>query len=342
MSALVGGIEAGGTKFVCALGTGPDDIRDEIRYPTTTPGETISRAVEYFRDAQRRYGQLAAIGVASFGPVDPNPASPTFGYITSTPKPGWRDTEFAGVLRRELGLPVGFDTDVNVAALGEATWGAAQGLDTFLYLTIGTGIGGGGLMGGRLMHGLLHPEMGHIRVPHDWTADPFAGVCPFHGDCLEGLASGPAIESRWGRPAAELEPDHPAWNLESQYLAFALVNFICTLSPQRIILGGGVMDQTQLFPLIRTKVQELLADYIRAEAILAGIDQYIVPPGLGNRSGVLGAIALAQQTAGGASSRSSQDVRGVRTSWSASDLSPLSLILSFLFFVRLVVLPLAG
>jgi fructokinase len=301
MNALVGGIEAGGTKFVCALGTGPDDIRDEIRYPTTTPAETISRAVEYFRDAQRRYGQLAAIGIASFGPVDPNPASPTFGYITSTPKPGWRDTEFAGVLRRELGLPVGFDTDVNVAALGEATWGAAQGLDTFLYLTIGTGIGGGGLMGGQLMHGLLHPEMGHIRVPHDGTADSFAGVCPFHGDCLEGLASGPAIERRWGRPATELDPGHPAWNLESQYLALALVNFICTLSPQRIILGGGVMDQPQLFPRIRTKVQTLLADYIRAEPILSGIDNYIVPPGLGNRSGALGAIALAQrQVAAGA------------------------------------------
>ena len=298
MSVLVGGIEAGGTKFVCAVGTGPDDIRDEIRYPTTTPSETIWRAIEYFRDAQRRYGPLAAIGIASFGPVDPNPASPTFGYITSTPKPGWRDTEFAGVVRRELGLPVGFDTDVNVAAVGEATWGAAQGLDTFLYLTIGTGIGGGGLVGGQLMHGLLHPEMGHIRVPHDHTADPFAGVCPFHGDCLEGLAAGPAIEARWGRTAADLAPDHPAWRLEAQYLAFALVNFVCTLSPQRIILGGGVMDQQQLFPWIRNKVQELLADYVRADAILAGIDDYIVSPGLGNRSGVLGAIALAQRQLG--------------------------------------------
>ncbi len=197
-------------------------------------------------------------------------------------------------------MQVGFDTDVNVAAVGEAEWGAAQGLDTFLYLTIGTGIGGGGLVGGQLMHGLVHPEMGHIRVPHDMTADPFAGVCPFHGDCLEGLASGPAIESRWGRPAAELQPDHPAWDLEAQYLALALVNFICTLSPQRIIMGGGVMDQTQLFPLIRGKVQSLLADYIRAEAILARIDQYIVPPGLGNRSGVLGAIALAQRQVGDA------------------------------------------
>lgn len=294
MNPLVGGIEAGGTKFVCAVGTGPDDIRDEIRYPTTTPGETIFRAIEYFRDARGRFGPLAAIGIASFGPVDPNPASPTFGYITSTPKPGWLDTDFAGVVRRELGLPVGLDTDVNVAAVGEATWGAAQGLDTFLYLTIGTGIGGGGLVGGQLMHGLLHPEMGHIRIPHDRTADPFAGSCPFHGDCLEGLAAGPAIEARWGCSAADLPPDHPAWQLEAQYLAFALVNFVCTLSPQRIILGGGVMDQQHLFPWIRVKVQELLADYVRAAAIQTAIDSYIVPPGLGNRSGVLGAIALAQ------------------------------------------------
>jgi fructokinase len=297
MKPFVGGIEAGGTKFVCAVGTGPDDIRDEIRYPTTTPAETILRAVDYFRDAQRRHGPLAAVGIASFGPVDPNPASPTFGYITSTPKPGWRDTEFAGVLRRELGVPVGFDTDVNVAALGEATWGAAQGLDTFLYLTIGTGIGGGGLIGGHLIHGLLHPEMGHIRLPHDRTTDPFAGSCPFHGDCLEGLASGPAIEARWGCPATELAPDHPAWSLEAHYLALALVNFICTLSPQRIILGGGVMDQEQLFPLIRSNVQELLASYIRADAVLGGIERYIVPPGLSNRSGVLGAIALGQNQA---------------------------------------------
>lgn len=299
MKPVVGGIEAGGTKFVCAVGSGPDDIRDEIRYPTTAPAETIARAVEYFREAQRRHGPLAAVGIASFGPVDPNPASSTFGYITSTPKPGWRDTEFAGVLRRELGLPVGFDTDVNVAALGEATWGAAQGLDTFLYLTIGTGIGGGGLVGGQLMHGLIHPEMGHIRLPHDWHADPFPGSCPFHGDCLEGLAAGPAIEARWDRPATELAPDHPAWELEARYLALALVNYICTLSPQRIILGGGVMDQTQLFPLIRANVQTLLGQYIRAEAVLAGIDRYIVPPGLGNRSGVLGAIALGQRQAGG-------------------------------------------
>ncbi len=299
MKPLFGGIEAGGTKFVCAVGTGPDDVRDEVRFPTTTPAETLARAAEYFREVQQRVGAISALGIASFGPVDPNPSSPTFGYITSTPKPGWRNTEFAGALRRELNVPVLFDTDVNVAAWGERVWGAAQGLDTFLYLTIGTGIGGGGLSAGRLMHGLIHPEMGHIRLPRDHDADPFAGVCPFHGDCLEGLASGLAIEARWGCPATSLPPDHPAWKLEAEYLALALVNFVCTLSPQRIILGGGVMDQSHLFPLIRTRVQTLLADYIQAEAVLHKIDQFIVPPGLGNRSGVLGAIALARSATEG-------------------------------------------
>lgn len=293
MSRLVGGIEAGGTKFVCAVGSGPDDIRDEVRFPTTSPEETIDRAVQFFQDQQTRHGELSAIGIASFGPVDPNPASPTFGYITSTPKPGWQNSEFAGRVHRALGVPVGFDTDVNVAALGEARWGAAQGLDSFIYLTVGTGIGGGGLIRGQMMHGLIHPEMGHIRPPHDRQADPYPGCCPFHGDCLEGLASGPAIEERWGQPADSLPADHPAWPLEADYLGLALASFICTLSPQRIILGGGVMEQEQLFPLIRDRVQQLLADYIQAPEILQEIDRYIVPPALGNQAGVLGAMALA-------------------------------------------------
>lgn len=295
MTSLVGGIEAGGTKFVCAVGSGPDDLREEIRFPTTTPGETLGRAVQFFRDQQQIRGPLAAVGIASFGPVEPDPHSPSFGFITTTPKPGWRDTDFAGCMRRELNLPVGFDTDVNVAAIGEARWGAAQGLSSFVYLTIGTGIGGGALIDGRPLHGLIHPEMGHIRLPHDRNGDPFAGSCPFHGDCLEGLASGPAIEKRWGKPAKELPPDHPAWDLESHYLALAIVNFICTLSPQRIVLGGGVMSQQHLFPLIRNKVQLNLAGYVQSPEILERIDDYIVPPGLGHRSGILGAIALAQQ-----------------------------------------------
>lgn len=294
MSDVYGGIEAGGTKFVCAVGTGPDDLRAEVRFPTTTPAETIGRAIAFLEE----HLPLAAVGIASFGPLNPDTGSSTFGYITSTPKPGWADTDFAGAIRRALDVPVGFDTDVNVAALGEHRWGAAQGLNTFIYLTIGTGIGGGGMVNGELMHGLIHPEMGHIRIPHDRANDPYAGHCPYHGDCLEGLAAGPALEERWGQPPATLPADHPAWELEAHYLALALNNFICTLSPQRIVMGGGVMEQPHLFRLVRQKVQALLNDYVQAPEILERIDDYIVPPGLGGRAGVLGAIALAERVAG--------------------------------------------
>ncbi len=291
--ALYGGIEAGGTKFVCAVGTGPGDLRAEMRFPTTTPEETIGRAIDYFKE-QAQQEPVAAIGIASFGPVDPNPVSPTFGYITATPKPDWSQTDFARTVGRAVGVPVGFDTDVNVAALGEYRWGAAQGLDTFIYLTIGTGLGGGGLVNGKLMHGLIHPEMGHVRLPRH-PDDPYPGACPFHGDCLEGMAAGPALQGRWGQRAETLPLDHPAWEIEAHYLAYGLVNFICTLSPQRIILGGGVMDQAHLFPLVRRKTVELLNGYVQSPQILEQIDRYIVPPGLGNKAGVLGAIALAEQ-----------------------------------------------
>ncbi|HEX7973329.1 MAG TPA: ROK family protein [Anaerolineales bacterium] len=292
---LYGGVEAGGTKFVCAVGTGPDDIRAEARFPTTTPAETLGQTIDFFRKKQAAH-PLAAVGIGAFGPMDPNPASPTYGYITSTPKPGWSQTDFAGTVRRALGIPVGWDTDVNVAALGEFTWGAARGLDTFLYLTIGTGIGGGGLSNGKLQHGLIHPEMGHIRIPHDLQKDPYPGRCPYHGDCFEGLACGPVLQDRWGQRAENLPPEHPAWSLEAHYLALALMNYACTLSPQRIILGGGVMGQARLYPMVRRELQELLNGYIVSQAILKDIDHYVVPPGLGNRSGVLGAIALARQS----------------------------------------------
>lgn len=287
MTTLYGAIEAGGTKFVCAVGTAPDDLR-AARFPTTTPDETLARAIEFFR-AQPR---IAALGIGAFGPIDLQRASPTYGYITTTPKLSWRSTDLVGALARALGVPIVFDTDVNAAALGEQRWGAARGLDTFIYLTIGTGIGGGGMVSGKLLHGLIHPEMGHIRVPHDWTRDPFPGACPFHGDCLEGLAAGPALEKRWGARAETLPADHPAWELQAHYLALALVNYICTLSPQRIILGGGVMEQRQLFPLIRRVTQQLLNGYVQSPVILEDIDAYIVPPALGKRAGVLGALAL--------------------------------------------------
>ena len=289
--AMFGGIEAGGTKFVCIVGSGPDDIRRETRFPTTTPDETIQKAIDFF---QEQGEPLAAVGIAAFGPLDPDLKSPDYGKITTTPKPGWAYADIGGRVSRALGIPLGFDTDVNGAALGEHRWGAARGLDTFVYFTIGTGIGGGGMVGGKLMHGLIHPEMGHIRIPHDLARDPYPGHCPFHGDCWEGLACGPAIESRWGVRGEKLAANHPAWDLEAEYLAQALVNVVCTLSPQRIILGGGVMDQEGLIENVRQKVQKLLNGYIKSAAVLENIDTYIVTPGLGNRAGGLGAIALAQ------------------------------------------------
>lgn len=288
---VYGGIEAGGTKFVCAMGSGPDDLHAVTSFPTTTAEETLGQAIAFF---QAQPVLPTAIGIGSFGPIDLHRGSPTYGFITTTPKPSWQQSDVAGTIGRAINVPVVFDTDVNVAALGEQRWGAAQDVDAVLYLTVGTGIGGGAIAGGQLLHGLVHPEMGHIRVPHDRTADPFDGICPYHGDCLEGLAAGPALQARWGQAAAQLPADHPAWPLQARYLALALMNFICILSPQRIILGGGVMQQPQLFPLVRTEVQRLLNDYVQTPAITEQIDSYIVPPGLGNQAGVLGAIALAQ------------------------------------------------
>ena len=288
---LFGGIEAGGTKFVCMVAGGPEDIRAETRFPTTTPDETIGRAVTFFRPLL----PLKAVGVASFGPVDLDQTSPTYGFITTTPKPGWANTDITGRLQAELDLPVAFDTDVNGAALSEYRWGAARGCDTVLYITIGTGIGGGCLINGRPMHGLVHPEMGHLRLPHDPKVDPFGGICPFHGDCFEGLAAGPAMRARWGQPAETLPVDHPAWELEAHYIAMALTDLVCTLSPRRIVLGGGVFDHPGLIERVRVKVQELLNGYVQSPVILHHIDEYIVLPGLGNRAGVLGAIALAME-----------------------------------------------
>lgn len=290
---MLGAIEAGGTKFVCAAGTGPQDL-ETIQIPTTTPAATLEAALEFFR---RFRSELRAVGIASFGPVDLHPGSWTYGYITSTPKPGWRNFDIAGCIRKSLDVPVGFDTDVSGAALAEARWGAAQGLSDLLYLTVGTGIGGGAIVDGKVLHGLVHPEMGHIRIPHDRVEDPFAGCCPFHGDCLEGLAAGPAIMARWGMNASALPGDHPGLALEARYLALGLANWVCTLSPRRIVLGGGVMNQGRLFPLIRAELLRLLNGYIQAGEITDGADRYVVPAMLGSRAGVLGALVLAEQAA---------------------------------------------
>lgn len=293
-----GGIEAGGTKFVCVVTDAGKTILAETRFPTTTPEETLGRAIRFFREQNALLPQpLSALGVACFGPIDPQPNSPTYGYITSTPKLQWINTPVVDPLRAAFGVPVAIDTDVNAAAVGEGKWGAAVGLTDFLYLTIGTGIGGGPVTHGKPVHGMVHPEMGHIRMPHDLQQDPYLGGCPYHGDCLEGLAAGPTIQARWGKPGDQLPPDHPAWDLEAHYIAQALQTFICSLSPQRIILGGGVMQQQQLFPLIREKVLRLLNNYVQSPRLLEEIDRYIVPPSLGGSAGVLGAIALAQDLA---------------------------------------------
>jgi fructokinase len=284
-----GGVEAGGTKWVCAIGDAPDDVVETATFPTTTPAETIARTAEFFR----QNGGVSALGIGSFGPIDARRSSPAWGQITTTPKPGWAGTDVAGSLGRALGVPVAFDTDVNAAALGEHRWGAAVGIDTFCYVTIGTGIGGGGMSNGKLMHGLLHPEYGHMRIPHDRELDPFDGVCPYHGDCFEGLASGGAIRQRWGRPAEELT-DPAVWQLEAHYVALGLVNAICTLSPQRIVLGGGVSKHPALLPLVRENVRGLLAGYIAVAELDGSLDAFVVPPGLGDRAGVLGAIELAR------------------------------------------------
>ncbi len=290
LTVSLGAIEAGGTKFVCAVGTPAGDILHELRIPTTMPHETMSQVTEFMRI---RGGQLAAIGIGSFGPIQLNPDSPKYGYITNTPKNGWSDFDLIGPLRSAFKVPIVVDTDVNAAALAEAQWGRAQGLKTFLYVTVGTGIGGGALAEGMILHGLIHPEMGHIRVPHDEVRDPFPGVCPYHGDCLEGLASGRALEARWGAPSGTLPPDHPAWVLEAEYLALGCANWICTLSPQRIILGGGVMQQHHLFPLIRHRLSMLLNAYIDVPQLTHDIANYVVPSSLGGRGGILGALALA-------------------------------------------------
>ncbi|NWF53371.1 MAG: ROK family protein [Syntrophaceae bacterium] len=288
------GMEAGGTKFVCMVASGPEDVRAQTSFSTTKPEETLGRALAFFM-AHEPFG---AMGIGTFGPCNLNPDSPAYGRLSTSIKPGWKEANMLEPFRQVFDVPMGIDTDVNVAALGEYTWRAGQGTEVLLYLTVGTGIGGGGIINGRMMHGLFHPEMGHIRVPR-FEGDRFPGICPYHGDCLQGLASGPAMEARWGKKAADLPIDHPSWRMEAYYLASAVNNYICTLSPNRIILGGGVMNQKHLFPLIREEAKRLLNGYIQLPLIMKKIEEYIVPPGLGDRAGVLGAIALARQKAEG-------------------------------------------
>lgn len=291
--ALIAAIEAGGTKFNCAVGTGGGELQMMERIATTTPEQTLREVLAFFDDATKQHGAISAIGVGSFGPLDLHRSSATYGFITTTPKPGWQNTDLLGPLRAKYHVPVGFDTDVNAAALGEHAWGSGQGCDPLIYITIGTGIGGGVFANGKLLHGALHPEIGHLHIPLVMSNAPQPdGVCPFHGNCLEGLISGPAIAQRWGAPAETFPPEHDCWGEFATLLALGLVNLILTLSPRRIILGGGVMHQPHLFPMIREEVARFLNGYVQCAEIVNDIRHFIVPPGLGDNAGLMGALAL--------------------------------------------------
>ncbi|WP_181907339.1 ROK family protein [Cohnella lupini] len=283
---LIGAVEAGGTKFVCGIGNEKGEVLDRISFPTEQPEKTLAQVVAYFRDKQ-----VEAIGIGSFGPIDIDRASSQYGYVTTTPKPGWANYPVLPELKKAFNVPFGWDTDVNAAALGEATWGAAADLESCLYYTFGTGVGVGVFAEGQMVHGLVHPEGGHVLTRRH-PDDTYGGKCPYHGDCLEGMAAGPGIEERWGVKASELPVDHPAWEMEAFYIGQALATSILLLSPKKIILGGGVMHQLQLFPLIRKQVQDNLKGYVVSAALEAGIDDYIVPPGLGDNAGLTGSIAL--------------------------------------------------
>lgn len=282
----IGGIEAGGTKMVCAVGDEKGELFERVTIPTRLPEETFEEMIRYFSDKQ-----IEALGIGCFGPVDLNRSSATYGFITSTPKPGWKNTDVVGRFQKALSVPVGFDTDVNGAILGEVMLGAAKGCENAIYITVGTGIGVGVYVNGGLLHGLVHPEGGHILLAK-YPKDTYSGKCPYHGCCFEGLASGPAIEERWGKKAELLADEMNVWELESYYIAQAITNYILTYSPQKIILWGGVMHQNQLFEQIRAKVPELLSGYIQHPAVTEKIADYIVPPALGDNPGILGAIQL--------------------------------------------------
>jgi fructokinase len=294
--ALLGGVEAGGTKFICIVGRDSGEVLAEERITTTTPAETLGRVVAFFRGSEPRLGRCGAFGIASFGPLDLDPASPTWGRLTRTPKPGWAGADLVTPLREAFGVPVAIDTDVNGAALAEADWGAGRGAGTLVYFTVGTGIGGGAVVGGAPLHGLSHPEMGHIRPPRHPGDTAFAGTCPFHGDCLEGLASGPAIAARWGAPAESLPAGHPAWDVLGYYLAHACVAATLLLSPHVIALGGGVMKSPPLLGAVRGWTRRLLAGYPHSPRLEGDLSSYLVPPALGDRTGALGALALAARS----------------------------------------------
>lgn len=291
---MLAGIEAGGTKMVCAVSDAELNLKGSAVFPTTSPQETIAEMINYFRKFD-----IDSVGIGSFGPIDLNPKSPTYGYITKTPKPGWSDFDFVGVFKKAFGVPVGFDTDVNAAILGEVYKGAAYGCNNAIYITIGTGVGVGVYCNGGLVHGLVHPEAGHILLNRH-PEDSFEGSCPFHKNCVEGMASGPAIEKRWGKSPKLLIENDKVWELEAYYIAQAVASYILTYSPEKVILWGGVMHQDKLFDMVRSNVKEILNGYVHSEMVDSKIDQYIVKPALGEKPGITGALCLARIALNGA------------------------------------------
>ena len=281
---LFGAIEAGGTKIICAILDQNAKILKESSILTTTPEETSKQILSFFSSYK-----ISSLGIGTFGPIDLHPQSPTFGSILNTPKLPWKNFNYIKSFS-SLGIPISIDTDVNAACLGEATFGSSKGLNNVVYITIGTGIGIGVISEGKLLHGMMHPEGGHMLISKN-DKDDFESVCPYHTNCFEGLASGPSLKKRWGKEANELKNDEKVWELEADYIAQALVNIILMLQPQRIILGGGVMHQEQLFPLIRQKVKNKINNYLITKE-LENMDEYIVPCSLNDKQGILGSFKI--------------------------------------------------
>ncbi len=283
---LIGGIEAGGTKMVCAVGDESGKVMDRVSFPTRQPEETFRDLIDYFKGRD-----IQALGVGCFGPLDLNKDSKTYGYITKTPKKGWEYCDVVGTLKNALNVPVGFDTDVNGAVLGEGTWGAAKGAESAIYITVGTGVGVGVYVNGGLLHGLVHPEAGHMLLGRH-PEDEYVSCCPYHKNCMEGLASGTAVSGRWGKKGVELADRDEVWELEAFYIGQAIANYVLAYSPQKIILWGGVMHQEKLFDMVRREAKNMLNGYIPHDMILNSMEEYIVPPALGEDPGIMGAIKL--------------------------------------------------
>lgn len=290
------GVETGGTNIKCIIASDPARVVSELVIPTLDPETTIQKVIQFFKVGEKRYNiPITSMGIGGFGPLDLNPSSASYGSITSTPKLKWQNYPLLATMRNTFPFPIAIDTDVNAALLGETRWGAGIGFTDLVYVTVGTGVGGGILSNGKLVHGLIHPELGHMLIRHDFQTDPFEGICPFHKDCLEGLASGVSMAARWSTNPEHLPNNHPGWDLEAEYLAQMCINLTLMLSPQRIIIGGGVPQHEGLLSLIRSKFQSFLNKYLVSPSFSESIESYIVPPMLGHRAGIFGAIALAQK-----------------------------------------------